>query len=169
MLFEDLGTETPDLFRLAFVLSPSGMLAVNETGAILLVNREVERLFGYSRDELVGQSADLLVPQRMRKLHPVLRRGFHHDPVARPMGAGRELFGVRKDGSEFPVEIGLNPVHTDRGLLVFASIVDVTRRQQLEEQLRQSQKLETIGTIAGGIAHDFNNLLLGVMGHAELA
>jgi hypothetical protein len=161
--------ETGDLFRLAVELSPSGMLAVDAAGTILLVNREIERLFGYGRDELAGRTIELLVPGRFRGRHPDLRGQFHSQPEARPMGAGRELFGRRKDGTEFPVEIGLNPVRTELGLLVFASVVDVTQRQQLEEQLRQSQKLEAIGTIAGGIAHDFNNLLLSIVGHAELA
>ncbi len=158
-----------DLYRLAVELSPSGMLAVDASGTILLVNREVERLFGYGRDELNGRPVELLVPERFRGRHPALRHAFFQEPEMRPMGAGRELFGLRKDGTEFPVEIGLNPIRTELGLLVFASIVDVTHRQQLEEQLRQSQKLEAIGTIAGGIAHDFNNLLLSVVGHAELA
>jgi hypothetical protein len=161
--------EASELFRLTVELSPSGMLAVDSTGAILLVNREIERLFGCAREELVGQSIEVLVPERFRHGHPGHRATFFADPHARPMGAGRELFGLRKDGSEFPVEIGLNPIGTEYGLLVFASVVDVSQRQQLEEQLRQSQKLEAIGSIAGGIAHDFNNLLLSIVGHAELA
>jgi hypothetical protein len=166
---DPLHPEAGDLIRLAVELAPAGLLAVEASGTILLANREVERLFGYGREELVGQPVELLVPGRFRAGHPGLRAGFHEDPVARPMGAGRELFGLRKDGTEFPVEIGLNPIPVRGRLLIFASLVDVSQRQQLEEQLRQSQKLEAIGTIAGGIAHDFNNLLLSVVGHAELA
>jgi PAS domain S-box-containing protein len=158
-----------ELFRLTVELSPTGMLAVDDRGVILLVNAEVERLFGYSRDELVGRPVETLVPGRLRDAHPRHRAAFLHEPRVRGMGVGRELSGVRKDGTEFPVEIGLNPVRSGGGLLVFASIVDVTQRRQLEEQQRQSQKLEAIGMIAGGIAHDFNNLLLGIVGHTELA
>ena len=158
-----------ELFRLTVELSPSGMLAVDGRGAILLANAEVERLFGYDRTELVGRPVEMLLPIRLRATHPSHRAAFLAEPAARPMGAGRELLGLRKDGTEFPVEIGLNPVKGGDGLLVFASIVDITQRRQLEEQLRQSQKLETIGMIAGGIAHDFNNLLLSIVGHTELA
>jgi len=163
------GFDTSELFRLSVELSPSGLLAVDGRGTILLVNAEVERLFGYRRDELIGQPVERLVPAGSRAAHPAHRTAFLADPQRRLMGAGRELSGLRKDGSEFPVEIGLNPVRVGDGLLVLASIVDVTQRRQLEEQLRQSQKLEAIGTIAGGIAHDFNNLLLAIVGHTELA
>ena len=160
---------TAELFRLAVDLSPSGMLAVDGGGSILLVNREVERLFGYERGELLGKPVERLVPERFRGAHDGYRHGFLAQPHTRPMGVGRELFGLRKVGTEFPAEIGLNPVQTTQGLLVLASVVDVTQRRQLEEQLRQSQKLEAIGTLAGGIAHDFNNLLQGIVGFAELA
>jgi hypothetical protein len=161
--------ETGELFRLALDLAPAGLLAADASGRILLVNREVERLFGYTRDELIGQPVEILVPDSLRGSHSEWRAAYDRDPAPRSMGAGRELFGLRKDGTEFPVEIGLNPIPISGRMLVFASIVDVTQRQQLEEQLRQSQKLEALGTIAGGIAHDFNNLLLSIVGHAELA
>jgi PAS domain S-box-containing protein len=157
-----------ELFRLAVELSPAGMIAIDETGTIVLVNREVERLFGYEREELLGQSIDVLVPPRFRHRHPAFRRDFFGHPQARPMGAGRDLFGLRKDGSELPVEIGLNPIRTERGTLVLSSVVDISARRRLEDRLRQAQKMEAIGTLAGGIAHDFNNLLRAIVGYSEL-
>ncbi|HET7040680.1 MAG TPA: PAS domain S-box protein, partial [Gemmatimonadales bacterium] len=163
-------------FRVAVESAPSGMVMVDAEGKIVLVNREVERLFGYTREELLGRSVETLVPTRFRGGHPGFRAGFHQDPQARMMGAGRELYGLRKDGVEVPVEIGLNPIDTDDGLFVLGSIVDISariaarrERAQLEDQLRQSQKMEAVGTLAGGIAHDFNNILRGIMGYAELA
>ena len=162
-------------FRLAVESSPNGMVMVDSGGKIVLVNREVERMFGYRREELLGQSIELLVPERFRRQHPAYRVGFFRAPNRRAMGAGRDLFGVKKDGTELPVEIGLNPIETEDGLLVLSSIVDIGARQhaeeerrRLEEQLRHAQKLEAIGTLAGGIAHDFNNILGAVFGYAEL-
>jgi PAS domain S-box-containing protein len=163
-------------FHAALESSPNGIVMVDRIGRIVLVNREVERLFGYSREELLGQSIEILVPEQSRLLHPEFRTEYFDEPMTRAMGAGRELYGLRKDGTQVPVEIGLNPIDTNEGLFVLGSIVDITarkaaeaERQRLEEQLRQSQKLEAIGTLAGGIAHDFNNILGMIAGYAELA
>jgi PAS domain S-box-containing protein len=162
--------------RAAVESSPSGLLMIDAEGRIVLVNREVERLFGYPREELLGRPVEMLVPPKARASHPSLRGGFFSSPSVRSMGAGRELFGRRKDGTEVPVEIGLTPVATPDGLYVISSIVDITARLaaerarfDLEEQLRQSQKLEALGQLAGGVAHDFNNILASIVGYAELA
>jgi hypothetical protein len=164
------------LLRAAVEFAPNGFLLVDASGSIVLVNREIERIFGYSRAELVGRSVETLVPPRARAQHPELRKEFFANPSARAMGAGRDLTGLRKDGSEVPVEIGLNPIRTAQGLCVLSSIVDISRRRELEverhhleEELRQSQKMEALGTLAGGIAHDFNNVLSAIVGFAELA
>jgi len=158
-----------ELALTAFDLSPAGMLAVDEMGAIVLANHEAERLFGWSREELAGRPIEVLVPERFRAIHPGHRGGFLSDPKSRPMGAGRELFALRRDGTEFPVEIGLNPVRTPHGTFVLVSVVDITARLEVEEARRRSQRLETLGVLAGGIAHDFNNILLGIVGHTELS
>ncbi len=124
-------------FRLAVESCPSGMIMIDRAGAIQMVNVETERLFGYPRDELLGQSVDLLVPARFRETHPHYRQQFMGQPQVRAMGAGRELYGLRKDGREFPVEIGLNPIHTDQEVLVLAAIVDITERKKTDEDLRR--------------------------------
>ena len=133
---------TEERFRLAVESSPSGMVMVDAGGTIMLVNAETERLFGYKRDELMGRSMDLLVPERFRGAHPRHRAGFMARPEARRMGAGRDLYGLRKDGSEFPVEIGLNPIQTPAGMLVLSAIVDITGRKAAEEMERRSRELE---------------------------
>lgn len=156
-------------FRTAVESAPSGMLMVDAAGAIVLANREAERTFGYAGGELVGKTIEQLVPQRFAAQHPAHREQYFRFPEARRMGTGRELFGVRKDGDEFPVEVGLTPITTDEGTFVLASVVDITLRRSLESQLREAQRLETIGVLASGIAHDFNNVLLAITGYAELA
>jgi PAS domain S-box-containing protein len=166
-----------DLERLHAVVesSPAGTIMVDAKGTIVLVNREVERMFGYAREELLGRKVELLLPDPLRAGHPEHRSLFVANPQARRMGAGRDLFGRRKDGSEVPVEIGLTPVRTAEGLFVISSIIDISERKRaererdrLEEQLRQSQKMEAVGTLAGGVAHDFNNILAAIVGYAEL-
>lgn len=163
-----MAIENSELVQLALESSPSGVLMTNADGEILLVNHALENLFKYSRSELIGRRVEELIPERYRGAHGSLRDGFFHDPQSRVMGAGRELFGLRSDGSEVPVEIGLNPVNTPDGLCVLASVVDISARREAEFQLRESQKLEAIGTLASGIAHDFNNILLNILGYTEL-
>ncbi len=124
-------------FRLVVESAPNAMVMVDRTGRIVLVNAQTEKLFGYGRGELLGQAVELLVPERFRA-HPEHRAGFFAHPEARAMGVGRDLSGRRKDGSEFPVEIGLNPIATDDGLLVLSAIVDITERRRAEEELRRA-------------------------------
>jgi len=125
-----------DRFRATVESAPTAMVMIDAAGSIVLVNAETEKLFGYPRQELLGRSVEVLVPERFRFGHPQLRTEFFASPEARRMGAGRDLFGLRKDGSEFPVEIGLNPIETDEGLLVLSAIVDITERKRLEERFR---------------------------------
>ncbi len=130
-------------FRATVESAPSAMIMLNAAGQIVLANKEAERLFGYSANELLQQSVELLVPQHFRHGHGELRRGFFDNPQSRRMGVGRDLYGARKDGTEFPVEIGLNPVETDEGLFVLAAVVDISERKKLEDtQRRLNEELE---------------------------
>src|SRR5690349_9095282 len=113
----------PEVARMVLDAAPTGMIMVDERGLIVLVNRHVESLFGYSRDELLGQPIELLIPNRFREGHPGFRAAFARDPRTRPMGAGRDLFGLRKNGSEVPIEIGLNPLDLPEGRFVLSSVV----------------------------------------------
>lgn len=117
--------------------SPSGKVLVNARGVIVLVNHSTEKLFGYSKGELEGQPIERLVPERLRAHHPSLRDGYFANPQPRLIGVGHDLFGCRRDGSEFPVEIGLNPVRTDEGEFVLASVQDISRQKQAEDRLKE--------------------------------
>ncbi|HEX8844894.1 MAG TPA: PAS domain S-box protein [Pyrinomonadaceae bacterium] len=127
-------------FRQVIEGAPNGMVMVDRGGKIILVNTQIEKSFGYTRDELLGQPVELLVPERFRARHPAYRNSFIANPATRPMGAGRDLYGLRKDGTEFPVEIGLNPIETEQGMMVLGTVLDITERKRAEETLRRSQE-----------------------------
>lgn len=126
--------QAEERFRLAVEAAPSGMALADSEGRIVLVNAHAEKLFGYGREELVGQKVEMLVPERFRVKHPGFRTRYGKKPSARPMGAGRDLFALRKDGTEVPVEIGLSPIQTNEGLMVLSAIVDITERKRAESQ-----------------------------------
>jgi PAS domain S-box-containing protein len=122
-------------FRFAVEAAPNGMIMTDPNGKIVLANVQAEKLFGYARDELLGQPVEVLVAERFRLSHPQFRRAFLAAPGARPMGAGRDLHGRRKDGREIPVEIGLNPIRTGEGVFVLAAVIDVSERKSALEEL----------------------------------
>ncbi|WP_374509139.1 sensor histidine kinase [Niveibacterium sp.] len=130
--------ESEARFRQAVESAPDGLTMVDAAGLMQLVNSKMEVLFGYSRAELLGQPIDMLMPERSRAHHPALMRGFFANPSVRDMANRRELYARRKDGSEFPVEIGLNPIPASNGQLVLASIADVTARKAAQAQIERA-------------------------------
>ena len=123
---------TEEKFRLAVESCPSGMVMVDRFGKIVLVNSEIERLFGYGRDELLGRKIDLLVPESWRQQHIASSRRIYPSSARRAAWERRDLFGRHKDGTEIPVEVGLNPIHTREGLLILSVIIDISERKRAE-------------------------------------
>jgi PAS domain S-box-containing protein len=166
--------QSRELFRMATEASPSGIVLIDNQGRIVLVNSHVEELFGYNRKELLGKRIEILVPERFASQHPEHRARFLAAPTARAMGAGRELFGRRKDGSEFPVEIGLSPIQTPEGMLVLAAVVDISARKlaeaeaiQRREEVGHLSRVAVMGELAASIAHELNQPLAGIISNAS--
>ena len=171
-------------FRGLFESSPDATLTVAANGTIGMVNAQAERMFGYSADEMVGQPVEMLVPAAARGAHPRRRAGYFADPQPRPMGGGLDLSAVRKDGTQFRVEISLSALPGESGVVATATIRDISRRliaqaegerlraeaehARVERRLQQSERLESLGQLVGGVAHDFNNMLNVITGYADL-
>lgn len=150
--------------------APDGIVIVDAAGKIVVVNSQTEVLFGYSREELIGQPVEMLIPARFTSLHLKHRAAFSAEPRVRPMGRDLELFGRQKNGTEFPVEISLSPLQTETGIFVISTVRDITDRQRAEEQirklnaelaeaLRRAERLGTTGDLAATMAREIDTSL----------
>lgn len=150
-------------FKLVVEAAPCALVMTDADGRIVLANSQAETLFGYTRKELSALTIEALVPRRLRAAHRGHRDGFARAPQTRSMGAGRDLFGLRKDGSEVPVEIGLNPLKEGEHCFVLASIIDITARRALEKKLAHSETLASIGSMAAVLGHEIRNPLSSIV------
>jgi len=162
--------------RLVVEMSPTALMMVNEQGLITLVNRQAEIVFGYSRQELAGMGVDTLVPERYRGRHVGERGAYVASATTRSMGAGRELFARRKDGSEVPIEIALSPIHGDSGTSVLVSITDISERKRADresalqrDELAHLSRVVLLAELSGSLAHELNQPLTAILSNAQAA
>jgi PAS domain S-box-containing protein len=164
--------QAEERFRMVVESTPNGVVVVNANGNIVLVNAQCDKLFGYRREELVGRPFELLLPERFRTEPSCNRRSFVASPSVRKRGNILDVYAQRKDGSEFPVEIGHTPIETSEGLVVLCVIVDTTERRFAEEarqELAHASRLAMVGELTASVAHEINQPLGAILGNAEAA